>query len=131
MIGYLRALSDNGILYDDNLVISGQYAFATGYKAIDTLLQLPDPPTAIFATNYDFTMGLITSIRERGLSIPDQIDIFGFDSVKVCSMMNPPLPVVHQPEEEIGRIAATYLIDRLSGYTGAPRISRLECNISR
>ena len=131
LVGYLRALSDNGILYDDNLVISDQYNFATGYKAIDALLQLPDPPTAIFATNYDFTMGLITSIRERGLSIPDQIDIFGFDSVKVCSMMNPPIPVVHQPEEEIGRIAATYLIDRLSGYTGAPRISRLKCNISR
>jgi len=131
LIGYLRALSDNGILYDDSLVISDQYNFATGYKAINTLLQLPDPPTAIFATNYDFTMGLITSIRERGLSIPEQIDIFGFDSVKVCSMMNPPIPVVHQPEEEIGRIAATYLIDRLNGYTGEPRISRLKCNISR
>jgi len=131
LIGYLRALSDNGILDDDSLVISDQYNFATGYKAINTLLQLPDPPTAIFATNYDFTMGLITSIRERGLSIPEQIDIFGFDSVKVCSMMNPPIPVVHQPEEEIGRIAATYLIDRLNGYTGEPRISRLKCNISR
>lgn len=131
LVGYLRALSDNGILYDDNLVISDQYAFATGYKAIDTLLQLPDPPTAVFATNYDFTIGLITSIRERGINIPDQMDVFGFDCVEICTMMNPPLPVVHQPEEEIGRTAATYLIDRLSGYTGEPRLTRLKCNISR
>lgn len=131
LVGYLRALSDHGILYDDNLVISDQYAFATGYKAIDTLMQLPDPPTAIFATNYDFTIGLITSVRERGISIPDQIDIFGFDCVEICTMMNPPLPVVHQPEEEIGRTAAAYLIDRLSGYSGEPRHTKLKCRISR
>ena len=46
-------------------------------------------------------------------------------------MMNPPLPVVHQPEQEIGRIAATYLIERLNGYTGEPRMTRLKCKISR
>ncbi len=131
LVGYLRALKDSGILYDDSLVISDQYNFATGYKAIDTLLQLPDPPTAIFATNYDFTIGLITSIRERGICIPNQLDIFGFDCVEICTTMNPPLPVVHQPEAEIGRTAANYLIDRLSGYTGAPRLTKLKCSISR
>lgn len=129
-VGYLRALSDNNILYDDALVISGQYEFATGYRAIETLLTLEDPPTAIFATNYDFTLGLVTAAREKGIAIPDELDIFGFDCVQVCTMMNPPLPVVHQPEQEIGRIAATYLIDRLSGYTGEPRMTKLQCSIS-
>ena len=129
-VGYLRALSDNNILYDDALVISGQYEFATGYRAIETLLTLEDPPTAIFATNYDFTLGLVTAAREKGIAIPDELDIFGFDCVQICTMMNPPLPVVHQPEQEIGRIAATYLIDRLSGYTGEPRMTKLQCSIS-
>lgn len=129
LVGYLRALSDHGILYDDNLVISDQYEFATGYRAIETLLNLPDPPTAVFATNYDFTLGLVTAAREKGISIPEELDIFGFDCVQICTMMNPPLPVVHQPEQEIGRIAATYLIDRLSGYTGEPRMAKLKCNV--
>lgn len=131
LVGYLRALSDHGILYDDNLVISDQYEFATGYRAIEALLALPDPPTAVFATNYDFTLGLVTAAREKGIAIPEELDIFGFDSVEICTMMNPPLPVVHQPEQEIGRIAATYLIDRLAGYAGEPRMMKLKCSISQ
>lgn len=129
LVGYLRALSDRGILYDDALVISGRYEFATGYRAFDKLMQLQDPPTAIVATNHDFTIGLATVARERGLRIPDDVAVFGFDCVDICTMMNPPLPVVHQPEEEIGRTAALFLIDRLNGYNGEPRHMRLKCRI--
>ena len=129
-VGYLRALSDNNILYDDALVISGQYEFATGYRAIETLLTLEDPPTAIFATNYDFTLGLVTAAREKGIAIPDELDIFGFDCVQICTMINPPLPVVQQPEAEIGKIAAEYLIQRLEGYSGEPRVTKLRCKLN-
>ena len=90
---------------------------------------MSDPPTAIVATNYDFTIGLVTAIREGGRSIPEDVAVFGFDCAEVCTMMKPPLPVVRQPEEEIGRVAAQYLIDRLSGYTGQFRHSRLRCRI--
>lgn len=130
LVGYLRALSDHGILYDDALVISDQYAFATGYQAIETLLKQPDPPTAVFATNYDFTIGLVTAARERGINIPDDLDIFGFDCVEICTMMRPPLPVVHQPEHEIGALAADYMIQRLEGYTGKPRVTKLPCDFN-
>jgi len=131
LVGYLKALSDHGILYDDALVISGRYEFATGYLAYDTLTQLADPPTAIVATNYDFTIGIVTAARERGGSIPDDMAIFGFDCVDICTMMNPPLPVVCQPEESIGQTAANYLIERLGGYTGDARVTRLKCRIVR
>ena len=130
LVGYLRALSDRGILYDDSLVINGPYEFATGYRAMGTLLGLPDPPTAIFTTNYDFTIGLVTAARERGINIPEELDIFGFDCVEICTMMQPPLPVVHQPEQEIGRIAAEYMIQRLEGYTGEPRVTKLKCKLN-
>lgn len=131
LVGYLKALSDHGILYDDALVISGRYEFATGYLAYDTLTQLADPPTAIVATNYDFTIGIVTAARERGGSIPDDMAIFGFDCVDICTMMNPPLPVVCQPEESIGQTAANYLIERVGGYTGDARVTRLKCRIVR
>ena len=130
LVGYLRALSDRGILYDDSLVINGPYEFATGYRAMETLLGLPDPPTAIFTTNYDFTIALVTAARERGINIPEELDIFGFDCVEICTMMQPPLPVVHQPEQEIGRIAAEYMIQRLEGYTGEPRVTKLKCKLN-
>ena len=129
-IGYLRALSDRGILYDDQLVISQQNDFATGYLGFETLMQLQDRPTAVFTTNHNITMGFLTAAREQGLRIPEDIDIFGFDCVQICSMMRPPLPVVHQPESEIGTLAANYLIQRLEGYNGEPRITKLKCKLN-
>ena len=128
--GYLRALSEHGILYDDELVISDQNAFATGYRGCEALLKLADPPTAVITTNYDITIGLVTAARERGLRIPEDIDVFGFDCVEICTMMKPPLPVVHQPEQEIGQTAAGYLIERLGGFDGPPRTTRLKCSLS-
>lgn len=129
LMGYISALSDHNILYDDSLVISASNEFATGYRGFNSLMQLPDPPTAVFATNYDITLGLITAARERGVKIGEEMDFFGFDCVEVCTMMQPPLPVVHQPESDIGRTAAQYLIDRLGGYTGEPRLTRLTCTV--
>lgn len=128
-VGYLRALSDHGILFDDELFISGENSFATGYHSVDALMAVPNPPTAVLATNHDITLGLVTAIRERGLHIPEEIDLFGFDSVEVCSMMRPPLPVVHQPEQLIGQTAAEYLIQRLNGYTGPARVTRLKSDL--
>jgi len=130
LVGYLRALSDHGILYDDALVISDENSFATGYRGYETLLGLEDRPTAVFTTNYDITMGLITAARERGIRIPEDMDIFGFDCVEICTMMKPPVPVVHQPEQEIGKTAAQYLIERLEGYSGPPRVTRLNCRLA-
>lgn len=128
-IGYLRALSDFDVPFDDSLVISGENSFATGYRGIDTLLTLKDPPTAVFTTNYNITIGLITAARERGLQIPEELDVFGFDSAEICTMMRPPIPVVQQPEKEIGMLAAEYLVERLAGFNGPPRVTRLECRI--
>ena len=129
LVGYLRALSDHGILYDDTLVISDKIEFATGYRSCESLMTLPSPPTAVFTANYDFTMGFITAAREQGLRIPEDIDIFGFDCADICTMLRPPLPVVCQPEQEIGQTAAVYLIERLQGYDGESRITRLKCTI--
>lgn len=126
-IGYLRALSDHGVLYDDELFISDENTFATGYRGGKHLLSLQDRPTAIVSTNYDITVGLITAAREMGVRIPEDVNIVGFDCVEVCTMMDPPLPVIQQPEQLIGQTAAAYLLERMGGYTGKSRVTRLPC----
>ena len=128
-IGYLRALTDHGILYDDTLFISDENTFATGYRGGKQLLQLEDRPTAIVSTNYDITVGLITAARELGVQIPAEVAIVGFDCVDVCTMMKPPLPVVSQPEQQIGQTAANYLLERMNGYDGPGRTTRLKCRL--
>lgn len=128
-VGYLRALSDNNIMYDDGLFISGGHDFGTGYQGFEQLMALPNPPDAVVAANYDITIGLFTAIRDRGLRIPEDIDIFGFDCVNVCTMMKPSLPVVQQPEQQIGQTAARYMIERMDGFAGEPRMTRLKCKL--
>ncbi len=128
-VGYLRGLEAHGILYDDGLLISDENTFASGYHSCETLLTLSEPPTAVITTNYDITMGLLTAARERGMRIPEDLDIFGFDCVEICTMMHPPLPVIHQPEQEIGEMAAQYLLERMGGYDGESRITRLKCQL--
>ena len=93
------------------------------------LMNTGTPPTAVFSTNHDITMGVVTAAREQGLRIPEDVEIFGYDSVNICAVMTPPLPVVYQPEQEIGRTAAAYLIERLEGYAGASRKTRLPCEM--
>lgn len=127
LVGYLRALSDREFIYDDALVISGPNAFATGYHGFAQLMAQNDPPTAIFSTNYDITMGLITAARERGVNIGRELDLFGFDCVDTCAMLNPPLAVVQQPEQQLGQLAAEYLLERLAGSSEPARLTRLPC----
>ncbi len=128
-VGFLRALSDHGILFDNELFYSSDHIFATGYQGCETLLSLDPSPTAIISTNYDITIGLITALHDRGLRIPEDMEIFGFDCVNVCTMMKPPLPVIAQPEQLIGQTAAEYLIQRLEGFDSAPRHTRLKCSL--
>lgn len=128
-VGYLRALSDHHVLYDDLLFISDENTFATGYRGGRTLLSLEDKPTAIITTNYDITVGLVTITREMGVRLSEDVDIVGFDCMEVCTIMNPPLPVIQQPEQKIGQTAAEYLLERLDGFTGQSRMSRLSCRL--
>lgn len=126
LVGYLRALSDYEIPYDEALIRTGEMDVATGYQGLQTLLALPNPPTAIFCTNYDIALGAITAARDTGRHPPEDIAIFGYDCEKIFSMMTPSLPVVMQPEEEIGALAGQYLLERLSGFSGPPRCTRLK-----
>lgn len=129
LVGYLRAMSDHNIAYDDSLVRNGENVFATGYHGLLELLKLPVPPTAIFTTNYEITVGVITAAQEHGISIPDGIDIFGYDCADICRTMTPPLPVVQQPDGEIGRLAGEYIIERLDGAKTPPRNTYLDCTL--
>ena len=129
LVGYLRALSDHDIAYDDSMVVNGELSFATGYQSFLKLMNTPNAPTAIFCTNHDITMGCITAARERSDQHSGKIDFFGYDSLESCSIMTPSIPVVHQPEDEIALTAAVYLIDRLNGYEGAIRQSRLNSRL--
>ncbi len=129
LAGYLRALEHNGIPYDDSLVVEGQFDFVTGYQGFLQLMDLPAPPAAILASNYDTTIGLLTAARERGIRIPEDVGLFGYDCADIFSMMSPALPTVQQPERELGQMVAKLLLKRLDGWKGPPQLVRLKSRL--
>lgn len=124
--GLERVYADYGLALDRELIKYGNYTVSDGYRFFNELIDMPAPPTAIITSNYDLTLGAITAAKERGITLPDDIDFFGFDCSEVCRLMNPPLPSIEQPERSMGELAAKYIIERIEGETSPPRLTRLK-----
>lgn len=111
--GYLAALRDAGIPVEQDLIQQGDFWREEGYVAAERLLNLPEPPTAIFASNDLSAFGAMEAIRAHGLQIPQDISIVGFDDIPQASIVYPRLTTVRQPLDEMGRIAAQMLIEQI------------------
>jgi LacI family transcriptional regulator len=111
--GYEDALRDAGLPLDENLVVHCAFRQSEGYAAMLQLLQLPSPPTAVFAGSNLLTLGALQAIHERQLTIPDEIAIVGFDEMPWAMSLRPPLTTVAQPAYEVGRTAAELLLARV------------------
>jgi LacI family transcriptional regulator/LacI family repressor for deo operon, udp, cdd, tsx, nupC, and nupG len=94
-------------------VVHGAFKQSAGYSAMQQVLDLANPPTAVFAGSNLLTMGALQAIHERRLVIPDQIAIVGFDEMPWAMSLRPPLTTVAQPAFEVGRTAAELLLARV------------------
>ena len=112
--GYLDALNDNGLRVDRDLIKYGNSRHESGVELCEELLNLSNPPDALFTGNNLITLGALETIHKRGLNIPKDIAIIGFDDMYWSISLNPPLTAVRQPAYEIGRRAAEQLIIRIS-----------------
>ncbi|WP_425477129.1 LacI family DNA-binding transcriptional regulator [Luteimonas cucumeris] len=110
LAGYREALKRAGLRYDRTLVVDGEFSYASGYAATNALLDLKQRPTAIFAANDDMAAGAICAICERGLSVPRDISVCGFDDTPIAHQIYPALTTVRQDTREMGRLAGIELL---------------------
>jgi LacI family transcriptional regulator len=113
--GYLEALKTYDIQPRDEYITFGHFSNRGGYEAAKKLLDLPDPPTAIYTTNYYMTFGAVIAINEAKLRIPEDISFIGFDHFDLSDVINPPLTVVEQPTDKLGELAARTVLRRVKG----------------
>jgi LacI family transcriptional regulator len=113
--GYRKALKRRGIPFDPALVRTGDYTAAAGVRESLDLLRLPEPPTAIFAFNDLMALGVMRAVHERGLRIPDDVAVIGFDGLPFTEHCSPPLSTVEQPVTEMSAAAIAMLLDRTRG----------------
>jgi DNA-binding LacI/PurR family transcriptional regulator len=112
LVGYKAALAGAGLPFVPDLVVEGAYTIETGHAATRRLLELPEPPTAIFASNDNMAAGSLQAALERGLRVPEDLSIVGFDDTGIARSVFPRLTTVRQPLAELGRTAVN-LLNRL------------------
>ena len=110
LFGYRRALDRVGIAFEPSLVCDGEFDFDSGAKAANQLLDLPDRPSAIFASNDDMAAGVLAVAHDRGIELPTQLSVAGFDDTTLARTVWPPLTTIHQPMAELARTATEILI---------------------
>jgi LacI family transcriptional regulator len=113
LAGYRAGLEQAGIRYDAALVQPGEFTFESGRRGVAALLDLPRAPTAIFAGNDDMAAGAIAALLERGLHVPQDVSVCGFDDSPVSKHIFPALTTVHQPAHDMGRLATLELLSTI------------------
>jgi LacI family transcriptional regulator len=118
-VGYRQALERLGLPYRDEYVREGDFYFESGSAAMQELLSLPQPPTAVFAASDLMAAGAMRAIEQAGLSVPVDIAVVGFDDIQLAAMMQPALTTIRQDKLGLGSAAADALL-RMIELDGAP-----------
>ncbi|MFB9994816.1 LacI family DNA-binding transcriptional regulator [Deinococcus oregonensis] len=113
LAGFEQTLQAAGITLAPQYLTYGDFREASGRRAAEQLLTLPEPPTALFVANNEMMAGALGAVLELGWRIPEQLSLIGFDDARWAKYMHPPLTVIAQPIEAIGRLAAQQLFDQL------------------
>ena len=110
LIGFRAALAAAGMLLDPELVAYSDWRMPRGTEAAEQLLSLPEPPTAIFGFNDNVAIGVLHAAHQRGLRVPDDLSVVGFDDTELATVVTPQLTSVRQPLAELGRTGVSLLV---------------------
>jgi LacI family transcriptional regulator, galactose operon repressor len=122
--GYRAALDAAGLPMDEDLMRPGDFYHESGFTGAGELMDLADPPTAIFAASDQMAFGVYEALRRRGLRVPDEVSVVGFDDLPEARWASPPLTTVRQPLTEMGMLAARTVLNLARG--GQPDSPRVE-----
>ncbi|HVJ54736.1 MAG TPA: LacI family DNA-binding transcriptional regulator [Aliidongia sp.] len=108
--GFADEMAARGVPVEPGLVLTGNFTFADGFACAETLLGDADPPTAIFASNDDMAAAAVSVAQRRGLKLPEQLSVVGFDDSPVAQMIWPQLTTIRQPVKAMAAIATDLII---------------------
>lgn len=111
--GYREALTEMGLPASDDLIVQGYFTYRSGLDAAEELLALPDRPTAIFASNDDMAAAAVAIAHRRGLDVPRDLTVCGFDDTALATTIWPELTTIRQPVVEMSRTAVDLLIKEI------------------
>jgi LacI family transcriptional regulator len=117
LAGYRSALEDAGVPHDPGLVTGGGFSYEAGFAGAQELLELEDPPTALFAASDEAALGAFEAARQAGLRVPEDLSVVGFDDTLLARWASPKLTTVRQPLHAMGEMAVERAITLLAGWS--------------
>jgi len=111
--GYRNALTKAGLTVDEDLIAQGLFTYRSGLDAAERLLELAEPPSAIFASNDDMAAATVAVAHRRGLDVPGDLTVCGFDDTALATTIWPELTTIHQPITDMSRAAVELLVDEI------------------
>lgn len=106
---FKKVMEEHGLAVSKEHVLYGDFSMSWGEKAMETLLDLPSRPSAVFCINDNTAVGAVKAAFKKGLKIPEDVSIVGFDDIQLASVMNPELTTVSQKTDLLGRTAVDVL----------------------
>ena len=128
--GFLMAMNEAGVPVRNEYVAMGSFAPELARAATLRFLDLPLPPTAIFASSDYLAIGAVLGLRDRNVSVPGEMSLIGFDDMAIGALLTPPLTAIRQPVEQLGRQGFLALIALLNGES-PPLLTRLPVELIR
>ncbi|MGW5049617.1 LacI family DNA-binding transcriptional regulator [Actinokineospora sp. NPDC004072] len=113
--GYRAGLETAGLAVDPELIAPGAFDYESGFRAGERLWALDAPPTAVFAASDQMALGVCEALRRRGLRVPEDVSVVGFDDLPEARWSAPPLTTIRQPMAEMGKLAVRTVRRLLAG----------------
>jgi LacI family transcriptional regulator len=129
LAGYKAALERYGVPFDPELAKEDNYMFPYTRKLVESLLALPDPPTAIFTTGDRAALQVMETLRLHQIRIPEDISLVGFDDIPQASSVYPRLTTIHHPIYEMGQAAVQILLKQIQNPDLPPQHVQLETQL--
>lgn len=113
LAGYKQALTEANIAFDPQKIIEADFECDSAVVAAKKILALKERPTAVFCFNDIMALAAISTFRQAGLDIPNDISVVGYDNIDLAAFFSPPLTTVHQPKNRLGKNAIKMLLNRI------------------
>lgn len=127
--GFRRAMAEANLEVNDNWILEGNFECDTAVLAADKIIAMDKMPTAVFCFNDTMALGLMSRLQQKGVRVPDDISVIGYDNIELAEYFSPPLTTIHQPKRRVGKNAFEILLERIKDKEHERRIFEMHPEI--